>query len=115
MFIELSSEAEVSAFVPDLAALSERYDIDLCITAEGREVDFVSRYFAPRAGIPEDPVTGSTHSTLVPYWADRLGKTSFKARQISRRGGNFSATLLGDRVRLEGQAVTFLKGQIRLG
>lgn len=115
MFVELSSEAEVSAFVPDLAALSERYDIDLCITAEGRDVDFVSRYFAPRAGIPEDPVTGSTHSTLVPYWADRLGRVSFKARQISLRGGNLSATLLGDRVRLQGQAVTFFRGQITLG
>ena len=115
MFVELSSEAAVQAFVPDLAALSGRYDMDLCITAEGREVDFVSRYFAPRAGIPEDPVTGSTHATLVPYWAERLGKTSFEARQVSPRGGSLSATLMGDRVRLQGQAVTFLKGEITLG
>ncbi|MEM1200886.1 MAG: PhzF family phenazine biosynthesis protein [Pseudomonadota bacterium] len=115
MFVELGSEAEVRAFIPNLAALAEIYDIDLCITAEGEEADFVSRYFAPRAGIPEDPVTGSTHATLVPYWAERLGKSSFKARQVSPRGGSLSATLLEGRVRLEGQAVTFLKGTITLG
>ncbi len=112
MFVELGSEAEVRAFTPNLAALAETYDIDLCITAEGEDVDFVSRYFAPRAGIPEDPVTGSTHATLVPYWAERLGKTRFEARQVSPRGGRLMATLLDGRVRLEGQAVTFLKGEI---
>ncbi|MEM8685719.1 MAG: PhzF family phenazine biosynthesis protein [Pseudomonadota bacterium] len=115
MFVELGSEAEVRAFTPDLAALAGTYDIDLCITAEGEDTDFVSRYFAPRAGIPEDPVTGSTHATLVPYWAERLGKTRFRARQVSPRGGSLIATLLEGRVRLQGQAVTFLKGEITLG
>ena len=115
MFVELGSEAQVRAFSPDLAALSGTYDMDLCVTAKGDEVDFVSRYFAPRAGIPEDPVTGSTHATLVPYWAQRLGKTRFAARQVSPRGGSLIATLLEGRVRLEGQAVTFLKGEITLG
>ena len=115
MFVELSSEKEVKAFTPDHGALAETYDIDLCITAEGEDVDFVSRYFAPRAGIPEDPVTGSTHATLVPYWAKRLGKSRFEARQVSPRGGHLTATLLEGRVRLEGQAVTFFQGKITLG
>lgn len=111
-FVELGSEAEVKGFVPDLAALSAVYDIDLCITAKGDEADFVSRYFAPRAGIPEDPVTGSTHATLVPYWAQQLGKTAFRAVQCSKRGGALRAEMHGKTVRLTGAAVTFMRAQI---
>ncbi len=114
MFVVLADETAVRAYVPDLAALTEIYDIDLCITAPGRETDFVSRYFAPRAGIPEDPVTGSTHATLVPYWAERFGKTRLTANQCSIRGGDLTAELVGDRVRLFGQAVTYLRGEIAL-
>ncbi len=111
-FVELGSQDEVERFVPDLAALSDVYDIDLCITARGNEVDFVSRYFAPRAGIPEDPVTGSTHATLVPYWAERLGKPVLRAVQCSQRGGALGAELQGDKVRLTGAAVTFMRAEI---
>lgn len=115
MFVELASQADVEAYQPDLAALAEIYDMDLCITARGDEVDFVSRYFAPRAGIPEDPVTGSTHATLVPYWAEKLGKTQFSARQCSPRGGALEAALMDGKVRLTGAAVTFMRAEIALG
>ncbi len=114
MFVELGTQAEVEQFAPDMAALSERYDIDLCITAKGDEVDFVSRYFAPRAGIPEDPVTGSTHATLVPFWAGRLGKSKFRAVQCSARGGALQAEMLEDSVKLTGAAVTYMRAQITL-
>ncbi|HVB37870.1 MAG TPA: PhzF family phenazine biosynthesis protein, partial [Vicinamibacterales bacterium] len=78
------------------------------------ECDFVSRFFAPRAGIPEDPVTGSAHCTLVPYWSDRLGKTQLHARQVSRRGGELFCEDLGDRIKLSGQCVEYLRGVIRI-
>ena len=74
--------------------------------------DFVSRYFAPAYGIDEDPVTGSAHCTLVPYWADRFGKTTLEARQVSRRGGALTCVLNGDRVQMTGQAVCYLEGTI---
>ena len=103
---------------PDMAALSTLEDSDaigISVTAPGDAVDFVSRFFAPRAGIPEDPVTGSAHSSLVPYWSGRLGKKLLEARQISRRGGALSGEDLGDRVRLVGEVAPFLRGTIRLG
>ena len=84
------------------------------VTAPGRDCDFVSRFFAPAKGVPEDPVTGSAHCTLVPYWAQELNKTSFHARQISQRGGEIFCRLAGDRVELSGQAALFLKGSIRV-
>jgi predicted PhzF superfamily epimerase YddE/YHI9 len=74
--------------------------------------DFVSRFFAPAAGIDEDPVTGSAHCCLTPYWAAKLGKTAMAARQVSARGGTVRVTLDGDRVRLAGQAVTVLRGEL---
>jgi predicted PhzF superfamily epimerase YddE/YHI9 len=76
--------------------------------------DFVSRFFAPGAGVAEDPVTGSAHCTLVPYWADRLAKTTLEARQVSRRGGALRCTMAGDRVRMSGRAVVYLEGTIHL-
>jgi predicted PhzF superfamily epimerase YddE/YHI9 len=76
------------------------------------DFDFVSRYFAPAFGIDEDPVTGSTHCCLAPFWSRRLGKTSFRARQISARGGELKVDLDGDRVRLGGQAVTVLRAEL---
>jgi predicted PhzF superfamily epimerase YddE/YHI9 len=81
-------------------------------TAPGTDCDFVSRFFAPDAGIAEDPVTGSAHCTLVPYWAKRLGKTKLHARQVSRRGGELWCSLEGDRVRMAGHGKAYLKGQI---
>ena len=112
MFVVLPSEDDVLAFEPDMAALAETYEIDLCITARGRSADFVSRYFAPGGGIPEDPVTGSTHATLVPYWAEQMGTKRLNARQVSRRGGDLICELCADRVKLYGEAVTYLRGEI---
>ena len=81
-------------------------------TAPGRLCDFVSRFFAPAAGIPEDPVTGSAHCTLIPYWAKRLGKTKLHALQLSERGGELYCEDKGDRVAIGGRAVTYLSGTI---
>jgi PhzF family phenazine biosynthesis protein len=108
------SEGEVAALTPDLGALTEIDRDGVIVSAPGRDCDFVSRYFAPHAGIPEDPVTGSAHCTLVPYWAARLGKTKLHARQISRRGGELFCELAGDRVRLAGRAALYLEGRIHV-
>jgi predicted PhzF superfamily epimerase YddE/YHI9 len=82
------------------------------VTAPGTEVDFVSRFFAPQAGVPEDPVTGSAHCSLIPYWARRLGKTALSARQVSARGGELKCEDRGERVRIAGRAVLYLEGHI---
>jgi predicted PhzF superfamily epimerase YddE/YHI9 len=84
------------------------------VTAPGSDCDFVSRFFAPKAGVPEDPVTGSAHCTLIPYWAQRLGKREMLARQISARGGELHCRAVGDRVYIGGRCVTYLEGIIRL-
>ncbi|MDR3395419.1 MAG: PhzF family phenazine biosynthesis protein [Parasulfuritortus sp.] len=106
------SEADIRAIVPNHALLS-RLDLrGVCITAPGDSVDFVSRFFAPKYGIPEDPVTGSAHCELTPYWVEKLGRNSLDARQISRRGGDIGCELRGDRVRLSGQAVSFMTAEI---
>jgi len=81
-------------------------------TAPGRSHDFISRLFAPAVGIDEDPVTGSLHSLLAPYWAKRLGKSTLVARQVSKRGGELRCIVIGDRVRIAGHAVTYLTGEI---
>jgi PhzF family phenazine biosynthesis protein len=104
--------ADVAAIKPDFAAL-RRLDRAVIVTAPGSdEVDFVSRFFAPRAGIDEDPVTGSAHCQLIPYWAKRLGKTRLAARQLSSRGGALSCALEGGRVTIAGQARLYLEGTI---
>jgi PhzF family phenazine biosynthesis protein len=108
----LGSEAEVAAIEPDFAAIRTLDCIGVIATAPGEACDFVSRFFAPRAGVPEDPVTGSAHTLLVPYWARRLGKTSFHAVQVSRRRGDLFCELKDGRVLMGGQAVTFLRGEI---
>tara|TARA_R110000772_G_scaffold196899_13_gene307669 strand:+ start:550 stop:1332 length:783 start_codon:yes stop_codon:yes gene_type:complete len=84
------------------------------ITAPAKDYDFVARFFAAASGINEDPVTGSAYTKLTPYWAERLGKTSFRARQVSQRGGDLQLELKGDRVLISGQAVKFLEGTIEL-
>jgi len=109
------SAAEIAALTPDLAALAKVDCWAVIVTAQGGNgVDFVSRFFAPAQGVAEDPVTGSAHCTLVPYWAKRLGKTEFEARQLSRRGGALSCALDGDRVSIAGRAVLYLKGRIEV-
>lgn len=106
------SEAAIRAIAPDYVALAQLDLRGVCVTAPGADVDFVSRFFAPRVGIPEDPVTGSAHCSLAPYWADRLGKPVLSARQVSRRGGSLLCTLAGERVLLAGRAVTFMEAEI---
>jgi PhzF family phenazine biosynthesis protein len=106
--------ADVAALTPDAATLAGIDRDGVIATAPGDDCDFVSRYFAPHAGIPEDPVTGSAHCTLVPYWAERLGTTTLHARQISQRGGELFCTLDGNRVRVAGRAVLYSEGRMYL-
>ncbi|WP_439816174.1 PhzF family phenazine biosynthesis protein [Zavarzinia sp. CC-PAN008] len=113
-FAVLADEAAVRGAAPDLAALATLPVMGLGITAPGRSVDFVSRYFAPRAGIPEDPVTGSAHATLAPYWAARLGRDNLHARQVGPREGVLACQVLGARVVLTGHCVETLEGRIPL-
>ncbi len=109
-----SSEEEVRGLEPDMGALAKIDMFAVIVTAPGKEADFVSRFFAPGSGVPEDPVTGSAHCTLVPYWAKRLGKTRFNALQVSSRGGELCCELRGDRVTIAGRAVRYLEGAIYL-
>lgn len=106
------TEAEVRALTPDFAALGRLDLLGVVVTAPGDSADFVSRYFAPRLGIPEDPVTGSIHCALTPYWAARLGKQSLQARQVSRRGGDLFCEVTEKRVLISGHAVKYLEGEI---
>jgi predicted PhzF superfamily epimerase YddE/YHI9 len=108
------TEREVADLQPDMAALARLDSLGIIATAPGDKSDFVSRFFAPKAGIPEDPVTGSAHSTLIPYWSARLGKTRLFARQISPRGGELHCENRGARVGIGGRAVTYSTGFIRL-
>lgn len=113
-FLVMGSEAEVAALCPNFPALDKVDSHGVIVTAPGDAVDFVSRFFTPAASIPEDPVTGSAHCTLIPYWAKRLEKTRLSARQISRRGGNLDCELCGDRVKIGGRAVKVLQGEFLL-
>jgi predicted PhzF superfamily epimerase YddE/YHI9 len=108
------SQADIMAIQPDQAQLALLDCLGIIVTAPGDGVDFVSRFFAPRAGVPEDPVTGSSHCTLIPYWAKRLGKTKLTARQLSARGGELFCSLVGERVKIGGQAVTYLRGELEV-
>lgn len=108
------SEAQVKALEPDMAKIAALDRLGVIATAPGSDCDFVSRFFAPGAGIPEDPVTGSAHCTLVPYWSKRLGKSRLFARQVSKRGGELWCEDRGERVEIAGHAVKFLEGVIEL-
>lgn len=112
--VEVEDEETVRRAEPDLTALAQVNMRGVMITARARnpEIDFVSRFFAPGSGVPEDPVTGSAHCALAPYWAERVGKTSLRARQLSRRGGALELDLAGDRVRVGGRAVTVFTGAL---
>lgn len=112
--VELADEAAVRAAEPDLRGLKALGNQGVIITAAGRQCDFVSRYFAPGVGIDEDPVTGSIHSVLTPYWAARLGRSDLLAHQLSARGGVLKCQLRDDRVGIAGQAAFYMEGRIRL-
>ena len=111
--------ADVAGLTPDFAAVAALDRFAVIATAPGTgpgtgDIDFVSRFFAPARGVDEDPVTGSAHCTLIPYWAGRLGKDRLAARQLSRRGGALTCALAGDRVRIAGRALPYLEGMITI-
>lgn len=113
-FCVFETEEEVRALKPNMEKLAAIDRFAFIVTAPGRDCDFVSRFFAPAKGVPEDPVTGSAHCTLIPYWSKQLGKTRLYARQISHRGGELWCEDRGDRVRMAGKAVKFLEGFIEI-
>lgn len=107
-------EDDIRKLNPDMEKVSHLPYDALIVTAPGNKVDFVSRFFAPNLGIPEDPVTGSAHCELIPFWAGRLNKKEMIARQISNRGGELFCSYEGERVKIGGQAVTYMRGEIQL-
>jgi PhzF family phenazine biosynthesis protein len=109
-----ANEEEILSIKPDFELLKKLDCLGIIITAPGDEADFVSRFFAPSVGINEDPVTGSAHSTLVPYWARRLNKDTLHAYQMSKRRGELFCRYLGDRVEISGRAIPYLKGTITI-
>jgi predicted PhzF superfamily epimerase YddE/YHI9 len=110
--VVFETESDVASLQPDFEKLREWDGLGVIVTAPGDTVDFVSRFFAPKAGLNEDPVTGSAHATLIPYWARRLKKKELHARQISARGGDLFCEERGDRVKIGGYAVTYLRGEL---
>jgi len=114
LMVVFRSERAVRALAPDFGAMTRAGLEEAIVTARGVDCDFVSRFFAPGYGIAEDPVTGSAHCTLVPYWAHRLGKIRLHARQVSPRGGELRCELRGERVAIAGRAVTYLEGTIEV-
>jgi PhzF family phenazine biosynthesis protein len=108
------TESEIRSLTPDHSRLKSLDLRGVAATARGEEADFVSRFFAPKYGIPEDPVTGSAHCELAPYWSVRLGKSDLKARQLSKRGGEIRCRVTGERVHLIGHAVTFMEATLRV-
>ena len=108
------NEAQIKAFEPDFRKIASVKCRGIIVTAKGDEVDFVSRFFGPQSGIDEDPVTGSAHTTLTPYWAKVLNKTILSAKQVSPRGGELMCTLVGDRVKIAGKVTPYLVGEINV-
>jgi len=106
------TESTIRAITPNHALLSQLDLRGVIVTAPGANVDFVSRFFAPKFGVPEDPVTGSAHCELAPYWASKLGRNTLSARQVSKRGGNLACEVSCNRVLLSGSAVTFMEAEI---
>ena len=107
-------EKTITEIQPDFAALEQIDCRGIIVTAPGDQCDFVSRFFAPKVGVPEDPVTGSAHCVLIPYWATLLGKNELYALQVSKRGGELFCRHAGDRVRISGKAVLYLEGTITI-
>ncbi len=114
LLVILSDESIVRNLSPDFRKLAKVDARGVIVTAHSQEFDFVSRFFGPQVGIDEDPVTGSAHTKLVPYWAERLSTNELHAKQVSNRGGELHCSLVGDRVKIRGQAILFLKGEIYL-
>jgi PhzF family phenazine biosynthesis protein len=109
-----ASPEDIVSIKPDMQWLGQLDCSGIIVTAPGDQVDFVSRFFAPRLGIPEDPVTGSSHCSLIPYWAERLSKKKLTARQLSARGGELFCEHAGERVKIGGRAATYLSGEIEI-
>lgn len=117
LMVVLDSQSELESLAPNFFLLGKVNTRGIIATAPAGDgnYDFVSRFFAPAVGIDEDPVTGSAHTMLAPYWAERLGKNALRARQVSDRGGNVFCEVKGDRVELSGKAVTYMTAQIVIG
>lgn len=112
LMVVLPEESDILSYQPDFHLLKKLEYRGIIITAKGNDVDFVSRFFGPRVGVDEDPVTGSAHTLLIPYWTHKLKKTSMTARQLSQRGGELLCEHKGDRVQIGGAATTYLTGEI---
>lgn len=105
-------QEDIQSLKPDMERISTIPSRGVIVSSPGADVDFVSRFFAPRVGVPEDPVTGSAHTTLIPYWSKRFSKKELSAKQLSKRGGELTCRDMGDRVEIGGRAVTYLIGEI---
>ena len=112
--IVFGDESDIQNMNPDFVHMQEWDCLGVIVTASGNSADFVSRFFAPKAGVNEDPVTGSSHSTLIPYWAKRLKKTELHAMQLSARGGELFCRDIGDRLKIGGKAVAYFRGEINI-
>jgi len=112
--VVFESESVIRALAPDMDRLCQLDGLGVIVTARGDHVDFVSRFFAPKVGVPEDPVTGSAHCSLIPYWAEKLGKSKLHAMQVSPRSGELFCEYLGERVIIAGRAVIFFEGYLHL-
>ena len=114
LLVVYEKEDQVRSLQPDIEKLAALDTFAVIVTAPGEKSDFVSRFFAPKVGVAEDPVTGSAHCTLIPYWSKRLGKKELHALQLSERGGELFCVDQGDRVSIGGKAVAFLSGMIKI-
>jgi len=113
-FVVLPNEDAVKNADPDFTLIKELDSVGVIVTAKGQSADVVSRCFYPGAGIPEDPVTGSAHCNIVPYWSEKLGKSKLFCKQLSQRGGDLHCELQGDRVLMSGKCVLYLEGEINV-
>ncbi len=114
LLVLLENEEIIQQLTPNFSLLSELEFSGIIVSSAGNNVDFVSRFFAPKIGINEDPVTGSAHTILIPYWSGKLNKTKLEALQLSKRTGYLNCEYLNDRVEMSGQAITYLKGQLTI-
>lgn len=114
LLVEIENETTLKNLNPNFSLLSELESPGIIVTSVGNEIDFVSRFFAPKIGINEDPVTGSAHTLLIPYWANKLNKNKLEAMQLSKRSGHLKCLYLNERVEMSGQAITYLKGELTI-
>lgn len=114
LLVELENETNIANLTPNFSLLTQLESNGIIVTSKGKNVDFVSRFFAPKIGINEDPVTGSAHTLLIPFWAKKLNKNSLEAIQLSKRTGYLKCDYLRNRVEMSGQAITYLKGTLNI-